>query len=70
MKFINRNTLILIAFCLSFTISNSQELEPRAISNLPVGSNFLVALYTFSNGEILLAHSLPVTGDRYNLIRV
>lgn len=62
MKFINRYSFILIACCLSFTISNSQDLEPRAINNLPVGSNFLIAIYSYSQGNILMDPSLQIEG--------
>lgn len=40
----------------------SQELEPRAITNLPVGTNFLVAAYAYTYGDILLDPALPIEG--------
>jgi outer membrane putative beta-barrel porin/alpha-amylase len=39
----------------------AQQLEPRAYSNLPVGLNFLIAGYAYSQGDVLLDPSLPVT---------
>ena len=38
----------------------AQQLEPRAYSNLPVGLNFLLAGYAYSQGDVLLDPSLPV----------
>ena len=38
----------------------SQELEPRALSNLPVGTNFLAAGYAFASGNVLMDPSLPL----------
>src|SRR4249919_3188722 len=38
----------------------AQQLEPRAYSNLPVGLNFLIAGYAYSQGDVLLDPSLPV----------
>ena len=39
----------------------AQELEPRAYSNAPVGTNFVVAGYTHFSGKVLLDPALPVT---------
>jgi hypothetical protein len=38
----------------------AQDLEPRAYSNSPVGLNFLVASYAYSEGSVLTDPSLPV----------
>ena len=38
----------------------AQELEPRAMSNLPVGTNFIVAGYGFAGGNILMDPALPI----------
>ena len=38
----------------------AQQLEPRAYSNLPVGLNFLLAGYAYSQGDVVLDPSLPV----------
>jgi hypothetical protein len=40
--------------------ANAQELEPRAYSNAPVGTNFALATYTHFSGRVLLDPSLPV----------
>ena len=38
----------------------SQELEPRSISNVPVGTNFAVLGYGFASGNILFDPALPL----------
>lgn len=39
---------------------NAQDLEPRILSPIPTGGNFVVASYGFSSGNILLDNSLPL----------
>jgi hypothetical protein len=41
--------------------ARAQQLEPRAYANLPVGLNFLIAGYGYSQGDVLLDPSLPVS---------
>jgi len=38
----------------------AQELEPRSLTNLPVGTNFILAGYSFSKGDILLDPAFPI----------
>ena len=38
----------------------SQELEPRALTNIPVGMNFAVAGYAYSQGNLLFDPALPL----------
>jgi hypothetical protein len=45
----------------------AQDLEPRAITNLPVGTNFLLGSYAYTSGNILLDPSLPIDGLDANL---
>jgi hypothetical protein len=40
--------------------SLAQELEPRFLANLPVGTNFVVMAYGYSRGNILLDPSIPI----------
>jgi hypothetical protein len=40
--------------------ATAQELEPRALTNLPVGTNFVVLGYAFSAGNVLLDPTIPV----------
>jgi len=42
------------------SIAQAQDLEPRAYVNLPVGLNFLVAGYAYSQGGMSFDPSLPV----------
>jgi len=39
----------------------AQQLEPRAYANLPIGLNFLLAGYAYSQGDVLADPSLPVS---------
>jgi len=41
--------------------ARAQSLEPRAYANLPIGLNFLIAGYAYSQGDVLLDPSLPVS---------
>ena len=38
----------------------AQDLEPRTYSNLPIGQNYLIAGYAYSEGEITPAPSVPI----------
>ena len=38
----------------------SQELEPRSLVNLPIGTNFILAGYGYGKGNILLDPSVPL----------
>jgi hypothetical protein len=42
--------------------ANAQDLEPRAYSASPIGTNFLAAGFTDTSGSVSLDPSLPVTG--------
>jgi hypothetical protein len=54
--------LISSAFVIAQT--NAGEIEPRAYSNTPVGMNFLLAGYTFSNGSLVTQGSSPLKNAR------
>jgi hypothetical protein len=41
--------------------AGAQEMEPRAYSAVPIGTNFIVAGYARSSGQVLLDPSLPIT---------
>jgi hypothetical protein len=41
-------------------ILRSQELEPRAYANTPVGMNFVIGGYGYTEGDVLLESSSPV----------
>lgn len=60
--------LLLSNFILLAIIVNAQELEPRGLTNIPLGTNYLVAGYSFSGGNILFDPALPLedTNARLN----
>ena len=39
---------------------NARELEPRSISNAPVGTFFLALAYGYASGNVLFDPSLPI----------
>jgi len=42
-------------------LASAQEMEPRSYSAVPVGTNFVVAGYARSTGDVSLDPSLPIT---------
>lgn len=52
-------TSILIMLLVSST-GSAQELEPRSLTNLPVGTNFAILGYGFATGNILFDPALPL----------
>ena len=46
--------------CLYFTEGLGQELEPRALTNLPIGMNFALAGYAYTQGDLLFDPALPL----------
>ncbi len=58
-----RFTEILIWVMISISIPGfllAQDLEPRFLSPAPVGMNFLALAYSYSDGNVLLDHSIPL----------
>lgn len=58
-------------FFLSIQPAFAQELEPRVLTNLPVGMNFAVVGYGFASGNILFDPGLPLedaTADFHSII--
>src|SRR5688572_10864932 len=45
----------------------SQELEPRAYSNVPIGMNFAVVGYGYVDGDVLLEASSPLDNAEITL---
>ena len=41
----------------------AQDIEPRSYSNAPVGVNFLIAGYAYTQGGVSFDPSLPITND-------
>ena len=50
-----------------YLTSYAQELEPRAYSNTPIGMNFLLAGYGYSEGSLLFDPSVPIQGANANV---
>src|SRR5262249_43735897 len=49
------------------TVARAQDLEPRAYANTPVGLNFLIAGYAFSEGGVATDPSLPLKDGSLNV---
>jgi hypothetical protein len=59
-----KKALALVAFAICSSNAKAQDIEPRAFSNAPVGMNFLIAGYGYSEGNVLFEPSVPLT-DAY-----
>jgi hypothetical protein len=55
---------LLALFLLAPALPAAQSLDPRAYSNLPVGLNFLLAGYAYSEGELAFDASAPLQDGR------
>ncbi len=53
--------LLVLAWLLAASAAQAQDIEPRKWSNTPVGVNFLIAGYAYTQGGISFDPSLPVT---------
>lgn len=63
MKYIIIKLMVAALFILApfyNSASLAQELEPRQLSNIPVGMNYLLLGYGYASGNILLDPSLPI----------
>lgn len=45
-------------------ISHAQDAEPRAYSNAPIGMNFLILGYAYSDGGVSFDPSVPLTNAK------
>ena len=52
----------------TFPIAHAQDLEPRSYSNAPVGLNFLIAGYAYTQGGVAFDGSLPLTNPQLDPI--
>lgn len=55
-----------IAFALSVANSKAQEAEPRSYSNTPIGLNFLIGGYGYSEGKIPFDPDLAIANAKFN----
>ena len=52
--------IVLVLFVIFLQSVNAQELEPRSLTNVPVGLNFVFFGYGYANGNTLLDSALPL----------
>ena len=45
----------------------AQDLEPRALTNIPIGTNVVLAGYGFAQGNILVDPTIPIVGLKANI---
>lgn len=57
----------ILALTLAAQSAAAQELEPRAYSPAPVGTNFLVLGYTYQSGEVVFDPASPISDVSANL---
>lgn len=60
MNYFKRQFGFILLCSLTYIVGRSQELEPRAINNLPIGTNFVIGAYGFAKGNMLLDPALPI----------
>lgn len=53
-------TCVALVLHLAAATGNGQELEPRALTNIPVGTNFVALAYAYAQGNILLDPAIPI----------
>lgn len=53
--------LIALAYLSAASAARAQEIEPRQYSNTPVGVNFLISGYSYTDGGVTFDSSLPVS---------
>ena len=55
-----RGLLVALIACACADLARAQSLEPRAYANTPIGMNFAIAGYAYSNGDVATDASLPL----------
>lgn len=60
-------TVFLTAISMGFlSAAHAQNLEPRSYSNTPVGLNFLIAGYSYTEGKLAFDPSLPIADAKFH----
>ena len=59
--------LLMSALIWPGTVAYAQELEPRSYSNTPIGLNFLIAGYGYTEGKLAFDPSLQVADAQYQM---
>lgn len=67
MKFRKHIYLVFFSCVMLMQVGFTQELEPRNLTNVPVGSNFVVLGYGHTRGNVLIDPSFPIDGLNANL---
>ena len=52
--------ILSLLFIMGFSPGIAQELEPRALTNVPIGMNFALAGYGYAQGNTLLDPAIPI----------
>ncbi len=60
MIYLRKYSVLLFILILQIVVSYAQDLEPRSLSAIPTGGNFIIASYGRSTGNILLDNSAPI----------
>jgi hypothetical protein len=55
-----------IAFAIGLAGAKAQEAEPRSYSNTPIGLNFLIGGYVYSQGKIAFDPDLAIANAKFN----
>lgn len=62
-----RAAALVLALCGFAKYASAQDLEPRAYANTPVGINFLVGSYGYSEGGVVVDPSIPLENAAISL---
>lgn len=57
-----RATMVIVVVLASADVARAQDLEPRAYVDTPVGINFLIASYAYSQGGVTTDPAVPIEG--------
>jgi len=53
--------LVILALMVAAAVATGQELEPRAYTNTPIGVNFLLGGYVYTEGNVAFDPAVPLT---------
>ena len=67
MRILASAALIALAYLVAASAARAQDIEPRQYSNVPVGVNFLVSGYSYSQGGLAFDSSLPVSNPHLEM---
>jgi len=64
-RFLSRVTFVIAVVILIASTAKAQEAEPRSYINTPVGLNFLIAGYVYSQGKTAFDPSLAIADAQF-----